>query len=99
MVYFDMLQKFTSEGFKPKTLNYNFRYLSNFNTKAPGRFGHLDCSVFFLTRENEKCPRKRFLVLFLVFFSGDFFFLPTFLKVYLGQFDISRAHFSNFFSV
>ena len=29
---------------------------------------------FFFPRENEKCPRKRILVLFLVFFSGGKWF-------------------------
>ena len=38
-------------------------------------------SVFFFTRENEKCPRKRFLALFLVFFAGRIFYSrPLFLK-------------------
>ena len=37
--------------------------------------------VFFFTRENEKCPRKRFLALFLVFFAGRIFYSrPLFLK-------------------
>ena len=37
---------------------------------------------FFLTRENEKCPRKRFLVLFLVFFSGRIFLLAHFFEIF-----------------
>ena len=49
-------------------------------------------SVFFLTRENDKCPRNQFLAMFLVFFSGEKYFsrplLPKFSRAFrsfLGQ--------------
>ena len=38
--------------------------------------------MFFFTLENAKCPRKRFLVLFLVFFSGGNFFLAHFFEIF-----------------
>ena len=38
--------------------------------------------VFFLPRENKKCRRKRFLVLFLVFFSGRIFLLAHFFEIF-----------------
>ena len=70
---------------------------------------------FFFTRENEKCPRKRFLVLFLVFFSGGNFFLAHFFfnfsravwsflghifVFFLGMnFFLSRAEIKNFLAI
>ena len=39
---------------------------------------HAPHQGFFFTHENEKCPRKRFLVFFLGFFSGGKFFLAHF---------------------
>ena len=40
------------------------------------------CQCFFFSRENEKCPRKFFLVLFVVFFSGGIFFLAHFFEIF-----------------
>ena len=58
----------------------------------------LRASVFFLTRENEKCPRKRFLVLFWFFFSGGNGFSRPLLENFLGQFEVFSGTFSIFFS-
>ena len=61
-------------------------------------------SIFF-TRENGKCPTKRFLILFLVFFSPTFFyfsravwsFLGHIFKFFLGMiFFLSRAEIHEF---
>ena len=62
--------------------------------------------VFFLfTRENEKCPRKRFLAIFLFFSSGRFFFSrPLLLKFsravwsFLGDFFVFFLGGTFFFS-
>ena len=47
----------------------------------------------------SKCPRKWFLVLFLVFSRTEIFFSPTFYFFFLGHSEVFSGRFSDFFSV
>ena len=51
------------------------------NFHVLGLFFH----VHYFTRENWKCPTKRFLILFLVFFSPTFFYFSRAVWSFLGH--------------
>ena len=57
----------------------------------------INTSVIIFPRENQKCPWNPFLAVFWVFFTGgNLTFTPTFLKIFTGSPEFSRALFEYF---
>ena len=68
------------------------------NLTANSQASFLMLSVFFLTRENEKCPRSHFLTLFSFFSRAENIFLAHFFQNFLGHSEVFSGRISEFFS-